>query len=104
MQCLLSIADVLITDYSSSIWDFCITEKPGFIFCPDLHEYAYNRGFYTPMEKWPYEYAETIDDLCRVIASYDGNVNKKRIITHIKELGTYENGDAVAQILQLISR
>ncbi len=104
MQCLLSIADVLITDYSSSIWDFCITEKPGFIFCPDLHEYAYNRGFYTPMEKWPYEYAETTDDLCRVIASYDGNVNKKRIIAHMKELGTYENGDAVAQILQLISR
>ena len=40
------------------------------------------------MEKWPYEYAETTDDLCRVIASYDGNVNKKRIIAHMKELGT----------------
>ena len=36
MQDLLEFADIMITDYSSSIWDFCITRKPAFLYVPDL--------------------------------------------------------------------
>ena len=39
MQELLLISDVLITDYSSSIWDFSLMEKPCFLFMPDYNEY-----------------------------------------------------------------
>lgn len=104
MQWLLAIADILITDYSSSIWDFCITEKPGFVFAPDLQEYTYGNGFYTPIDEWPYDYAETADGLCRLITSYDEKRNRKRVIAHTEALGTYETGEAVEQILQFISR
>ncbi len=42
---LLSIADNLITDYSSVAIDFLATRKPLFFYVPDLSAYHSNRGF-----------------------------------------------------------
>ena len=36
---LLTQMDALITDYSSCIFDFALTKKPGFLFAPDLEDY-----------------------------------------------------------------
>lgn len=38
--------DILITDFSSLIFDFGVLKKPIFYFISDLSEYANNRGFY----------------------------------------------------------
>ncbi|MBQ4227271.1 MAG: CDP-glycerol glycerophosphotransferase family protein, partial [Clostridia bacterium] len=43
MQELLCAADVLITDYSSSIWDMSLTGKPAFLYCRDLASYTRER-------------------------------------------------------------
>jgi CDP-glycerol glycerophosphotransferase len=41
------VADALITDYSSVMFDFTVTGKPVFFFTPDLEHYARKlRGFY----------------------------------------------------------
>lgn len=39
-------ADVLITDYSSVMFDFTVTGKPVIFLAPDLAEYESKRGFY----------------------------------------------------------
>jgi CDP-glycerol glycerophosphotransferase len=39
-------ADVLITDYSSVMFDFTVTGKPVIFLAPDLDEYEAKRGFY----------------------------------------------------------
>jgi CDP-glycerol glycerophosphotransferase len=68
MQELLCMADVLITDYSSSQWDFALTGKPGFLFTPDLDYYQHeDRGFYTPIDDWPFPYAKTNEELSNLI-------------------------------------
>jgi CDP-glycerol glycerophosphotransferase len=43
-------ADVLVTDYSSSMFDFCVTGKPMIFLCPDIDEYSSKRGFYFDFE------------------------------------------------------
>lgn len=102
MQDLLDYADVLITDYSSSIWDYCITHKPGFLFVPDLEKYQSGRGFYTPISRWPYPYAETVEELCEKIKSYSTNDNESCIKAHQVELGTFERGRALYYVVDLI--
>lgn len=44
------IADAFITDYSSSIFDFSLLERPFAHFVPDIDEYRKNRGFYQDIE------------------------------------------------------
>ena len=43
-------ADVLVTDYSSVMFDFSITGKPMAFLAPDLDDYKKNRGFYFDFE------------------------------------------------------
>lgn len=44
------IADAFITDYSSSIFDYSLLERPFAHFVPDIDEYRMNRGFYQDIE------------------------------------------------------
>ncbi|MCI8455444.1 MAG: CDP-glycerol glycerophosphotransferase family protein [Lachnospiraceae bacterium] len=43
---LLPVTDLLITDYSSVLFDFLLLERPFVLFAPDLEEYEADRGFY----------------------------------------------------------
>ena len=44
-------ADVLVTDYSSSMFDFSVTGKPMIFLAPDLDDYVAKRGFYFDFEQ-----------------------------------------------------
>ena len=45
-------ADVLVTDYSSAMFDFALTRRPMLFFTYDLHEYRdETRGFYLDFER-----------------------------------------------------
>jgi CDP-ribitol ribitolphosphotransferase len=50
---LFAVADLLITDYSSILFDYMLYGKPFVLFAPDLHEYEKNRGFYVPYDSFP---------------------------------------------------
>lgn len=102
MQELLEISDILITDYSSSIWDFALTGKPGFLYMPDVAEYLKQRGFYTPLEDWPYPYAESVVNFVKIIGEYDEIKSKIKIRRHLDLLGSHERGigrDVVTRII-----
>ncbi|MEV8024428.1 CDP-glycerol glycerophosphotransferase family protein [Microbacterium sp. NPDC080220] len=49
---LLMAADVLITDYSSAIFEFSLLGRPMVFFCPDVEVYAAERSFYHPFEDY----------------------------------------------------
>lgn len=103
MQELLCMADVLITDYSSSQWDFALTKKPGFLFTPDLDYYLKeDRGFYTPIEDWAFPYAKTNNELAELIKNYDEEKHLKKVQKHLDLLGSYENGHATEKVCGII--
>ena len=103
MQELLLIADVLITDYSSCTWDFSLTSKPCFLFTPDLDLYlTHDRGFYVPIEQWPYPLAKTNDELCNNIANFNQEEYNDKVKKHHEDLGSYEHGTATSKVTQLL--
>jgi len=49
---LLMAADVLITDYSSTIFEYGLLRRPVVFFCPDLAQYTADRDFYYPFSEY----------------------------------------------------
>ena len=48
---LYAIADMMISDYSSTFFDYSILDRPMFCFAYDLEEYSEKRGLYLNLEK-----------------------------------------------------
>ncbi len=71
MQELLCAADMLITDYSSCMWDYALTGKPCLLYVPDVDEYIRNRGLYTPVETWPGVVCKSTEDAMTAIHRLD---------------------------------
>jgi len=102
MQNLLLISDMLISDYSSSIWDYSFTYKPCFLYTPDLKEYVSARGFDEDIRTWGFPVCESNNDLCREIHDYDAEKHKSRMEKHHNKLGSFENGNATNEICKII--
>lgn len=94
MQELLLVSDVLINDYSSSMWDFALSKKPCFIFAEDIEEYSKTAKLYTPISKWPFPIARNNDEMCENIRNFDNEQYQKKVKKHLKELGCCETGNA----------
>lgn len=91
----LLISDILITDYSSSVFDFILTEKPCFLFCPDVDNYRNNeRGFYFDIEHMGFPFAESFNDLIFNFENFNYNSYKESINELKGKLGICDNGKA----------
>ena len=67
---LMMASSLLITDYSSVIFEYSLLDKPIIFFCPDL--YRYERDFYLDYpEDLPGVLTESSDELIRVIHSVE---------------------------------
>ena len=102
MQELLLVADVLITDYSSSIWDFMLTQKPIFIYAPDIIEYSQKCKFYTPINEWPFPISTDAEALKQSIKLFDYNDYLMRCKAHYDALGGNETGNATKFLAEYI--
>ncbi len=70
------VADVLVTDYSSVMFDFVLTDRPVLLLVPDLEQYRdIERGFYFDIEsRAPGPLLDTTDAVIDVPAPVCANV------------------------------
>ena len=94
MQELLIAADVLINDFSSSMWDYMLTKKPCFIFAKDLDHYIETTDLYTPISEWPFPIAKTNDQLANNILAFNSEEYNRCCDWHYELLGGCESGNA----------
>jgi len=52
INALMPVCDVLVTDYSSAIFEFALLGRPMGFFAPDLADYEAERGFYIDYRNW----------------------------------------------------
>ena len=64
---LLSIVDIVITDYSSIYFDYLVAKKPVLFYIPDLEEYSKTRGIYFTVDELPGPCAKNFDELANYI-------------------------------------
>lgn len=70
MQELLCASDILISDYSSCIWDFSLLKRPCFLYAPDAQRYEETFAFYTPMESWGFPVTRSNEELQERITQF----------------------------------
>lgn len=104
MQELLVAADVLITDFSSTMWDFMLSKKPVFIYAEELENYLENTGLYVPFVEWPFPKATNIDEFVKVIEEFDEDDYIEKCREHYNKLGGCETGKATDLVCEYISR
>lgn len=95
-------ADILVTDYSSMIWDYSLTKRPCFLFVPDMDEYISVRGFTLPIEKWGFPICKTNEMLVHAIRNYKDGQAAQCADNHHKMLGSYETGHASESVCKFI--
>ena len=93
-QVLLYQSDVLITDYSSCMFDFVTVPKPCFIYAPDLEQYEHDRGNYFKMSELPFPLAQDNDELADNIKNFDMEEYANKVKELHKKVGLCETGHA----------
>ncbi|MFV0238804.1 MAG: CDP-glycerol glycerophosphotransferase family protein [Lacrimispora sphenoides] len=105
MNELAAASDVLITDYSSSVFDVINMNMPVFIYADDLEEYITERGqLMWDMHTLPFLVAKDNEQLVENIIKFDLELYKKRIDEFSREHGVVEDGHASERVVELIER
>ena len=94
IQDVLSSFDALITDYSSIIIDFMMTNKPAFIYASDIADYKKDRDFHIDIYELPFSISENNDELEKNILEFDYKVYNNHVSLFKKKINFYSNGDA----------
>lgn len=74
---ILTVTDLLITDYSSIIFDYSLLSKPMIFFAYDLEEYLFDRDFYYKYEEFvPGPIVRTNKEIIKLIKQNKFDLNK----------------------------
>ncbi len=100
------LCDILITDYSSVMFDYGVLKKPMIFFTYDIKEYAENlRGMYFDIEKEaPGPLVYTSDELISVISNIDEELGKckGRIEAFNNKYVNFECADSCEKIIETV--
>ena len=105
IQELLSISDVLISDYSSLMFDFGLTEKPCFLYVPDIEEYTKSdRKLYFNINELPFITVKSNDELVNEIDNFNNENYKIKLDEFSKKIGSFEVGNCCRKLEERLDK
>lgn len=105
MQALLLMADILLTDYSSVMFDFMLLNKPIFIYASDYEEYiSKERNVYFSINELPFDVCTTNELLESAIGEFNNERYCIRLQNFKNKIGSFECGLASQKILEWITQ
>ncbi len=104
IQELLIITDILITDYSSVMFEYLNIGNQIYLYVPDLNDYIDERGFYFSYKDLPFPILCSSDELIKSIKDnkYKDYTNAKK--KFIKELNLMDDGCASSRVCDIIEK
>ena len=102
---LMSVSDILITDYSSLLFDFALFDRPILFFAFDYEDYADERGFYYTLEDLDCgPILRTNDELVDWIEHIDERFDKEKMLRfHEKFIGACD-GHSCERLVEYIDQ
>ena len=99
-ETLFAAADILVTDYSSVVFDWLLYRKPFVFFAPDLDEFDTERGFYVDYHSFPTTVAQDANELAFAIENELGH----RSTEELEECVRYHMGSCDGHSTERIIR
>ncbi|WP_236719632.1 glycosyltransferase [Neobacillus mesonae] len=101
---LLSIVDLLITDYSSIFFDFMVTKKPIIFYAHDQRKYKNERGFYLDLKDMPGPICRDINELIGEVltANEYQDIYQEKTEKCINEFSYMEDGNSSKRVIDII--
>lgn len=98
------VSDLLITDYSSVMFDYSLLKRPMFFYCYDLDDYKDSlRGFYFDfIQEAPGPIVKTTEDLIKIMNNYDPELYQDRYDAFVKKYNHWDDGNASRKLVELI--
>lgn len=95
------VSDMLITDYSSVMFDYSLLKRPMLFYAYDLETYKdVLRGFYFDFEQEaPGPIFTTTEDFIKNVKEYDCNKYREKYSAFEKKYHRYESGNASEQVI-----
>lgn len=98
----LCFSDMVISDYSSLIFEYALFERPMIFYAYDLDDYDSSRSFYYDYEEFvPGEIAKTTDELAAAILNADKNFDKEKVISFKEKFMSACDGKSTERIFTL---
>lgn len=104
MQNLLLASDILITDYSSTVYEFAVLGKPSYIYASDIEEYQRMRGLNDFYFQMPYPICRTNDELLKQLRQYSPDAGIAAAEQFLKVFGGVDKGNAAKMVVERIRR
>lgn len=104
IQELLAFCDAGITDYSSWIYDFMNSRRPGFIYACDKELYNDERGFYFTLESTPFPVASDNDEMVANILAFDEEKYVREVDSWLAERESVDDGHSSERIADELCR
>lgn len=98
---ILFITDVLITDYSSVIYEMSLLKKPMLFYAFDLKSYVADRGFYEPYETMvPGKIVKNVQEMLKALEENDFEQDK--LEKFVERNFTYRDGKSTDRVIELV--
>lgn len=104
IQELMVASDMLITDYSSVMFEFSYQQKPCLLYASDLEDYMDDRSFYFDYHTLPYPMATNNQQLQENIVNFNLPAYQAKLQTFFNEVGLFEPGDASKRVVDLLNK
>jgi CDP-glycerol glycerophosphotransferase len=99
---LLATSDILITDYSSTMFEFSFTNKPVLLYAADIETYIKDRSFYFDIHSLPYPLAQNNQQLFSILEQFDEVKYTTELRKFLSSLELVEQGTASKEVAEII--
>ena len=95
-------SDILITDYSSCMFDGMMAKKLVMLYAPDHEIYESERGFYFKLDELPFLMVENSEALSECIQNYTEASYENKVADFMNRIRFFDDGHATEHITKLI--
>lgn len=95
-------SDMLISDYSSLVFEYAYLDKPIIIYASDIETYAKQRGLLFSFDQLPFPYATNNDELEKIILDYSNTKSKNELDKFYKKYDLRDDGKASERVANRI--